>query len=104
MVNQYRTVPPSGDTPRNTAFVIRQNKEGKTNNTGTVTLADGSSTTTVTDRRAGADSVITFMPTTANAASDLPNLYVSSRSDGQFELTHTNNSQQDRTYGYVITG
>jgi hypothetical protein len=104
MANQYRTVPPAGDTARNTAFVIRQNKEGKTNNTGTVTLADGSSTTTVTDRRAGSDSVITFMPTTANAAADLANLYVSSRDDGQFTLTHTNNSQTDRTYGYVITG
>jgi len=104
MPNQYRTVPPAGDTVRNTAFVIRQNKEGKTNNTGTVTLADGSSTTTVTDRPAGSDSVITFMPTTANAAADLANLYVSSRDDGQFTLTHTNNSQTDRTYGYVITG
>jgi hypothetical protein len=89
---------------RKLAEVMNNMTVGRTNNTGTVTLTAASATTTLTDARLGATSVVTFMPTTANAATDLANLYVSARGKQTATLTHTNNAEADRTYGYSISG
>ena len=75
--------------------------QGRLNDKGTVTLTTSSATTVVSDNRVGPDSVITFMPTSANAAGD--SIYVSARSNGQFTITHTNNSLADRTDGYRVS-
>jgi hypothetical protein len=104
MANQYQTLQKQGGNPREVAQVVNLIMDGKTNNTGAVTLTANSSTTTVDDRRAGADSVILFMPTTANAAAEKDDLYVSSRGKQTFTITHSNNSQTDRTFGYAIVG
>jgi hypothetical protein len=78
--------------------------QGKLNNTGTVTLTANSTTSTLTDPRIGINSVISFMPTTSNAAGALGGLYVSARGDGTATLTHANNAQADRSFAYTITG
>jgi len=84
--------------------------QGKTNNTGTVTLTASSATTTVTEasNRIGEETVILFMPTTANAATEFGagSMYVSSRSvaNNTFTITHANNAQVDRTFYYVLVG
>ncbi len=78
--------------------------QGHLANTGNVTLAVLSATTTVADARVGVNSYIDFMPTTLNAAAELTALYVSSRGKGTFTITHTNSVVADRTYVYGILG
>jgi hypothetical protein len=104
--NSYPTLSPSGAQPWEVAGVVRRIMQGKQNNTGTVTLTTSASSTTVDDSRVGADTVILFMPTTANAAAEIGNgtLYVSSRDKQQFTITHASNTQSDRTFGYVVQG
>jgi hypothetical protein len=67
----FRTLPPFGGDQRETAEIIRGIMDGKTNNTGTLTLATGgATTTTLNDRRIGGDSVILFAPISAAAFAD----------------------------------
>lgn len=84
--------------------VIRGVLAGKVNCTTTVTLAAGTTTTTLADPRIGAESVILFMPTTANAAGATANLHVSARSQGAATLTHSNSATTDRIFGVAIIG
>jgi len=68
----FRTLPPFGGDQRQTAEIIRGIMDGKTNNTGTITLATGgATTTTLNDRRIGVDSVILFVPNSAAAYADV---------------------------------
>lgn len=78
--------------------------QGNLNATDTVTLAVSVATTALSDSRIGPDSFIGFMPTTANAAAELPTLYVSSRTEQAATLTHANNAQADRTFAYLVIG
>jgi hypothetical protein len=67
----FRTLPNFGSDPRNVAEVVRQMLNGKTNNTGTVTLATGNATTTTLyDERISSDTKIVLVPYSANAFSD----------------------------------
>jgi hypothetical protein len=101
----YRKLNPAGSTPREISEVVNNLVNGKSNNTGTVTLAVASATTTTLyDERIGYDSVIVFMPTTANAASAMTNLYVSAKTQGSATLTHSANTAADKTYGYIVVG
>lgn len=101
----YRKLNPAGGTPREISEVVNNLVEGKSNNTGTITLAVASATTTtLTDERIGFESIILFMPTTANAASAMTNLYVSARAKGSATLTHSANTSADKTYGYMVIG
>jgi hypothetical protein len=60
----FRVLPPFGGDQRAVAEVVNGIMNGKTNNTGTVTLATGgASTTTITDARIGVDSVILLSAT-----------------------------------------
>jgi len=68
----FRSLPPFGGDQRQTAEIIRGIMDGKTNNTGTITLATGgATTTTLNDRRIGVDSVILFVPNSAAAYADV---------------------------------
>lgn len=60
----FRRLPPAGsNNPRAVAEIVNNIMDGKTNNTGTVTLATGgAATTTITDARIGANSVILLSP------------------------------------------
>lgn len=88
---------------------INQALKGKINSGGTVTLAANAASTTVANAFVGGDSVIILFPQTAHAAAEIaaggcyiaPANYVSKAS---FAITHANNSQTDRTFGYVILG
>ena len=70
----FRTLPPFGGDQRAVAEIVRNIMDGKTNNTGTVTLATGNATTTtITDARIGVESKIILVPYSAAAyASGLP--------------------------------
>lgn len=80
--------------------------QGKLMNTGSVTLAANTFSTSVTDARACVQSFISFKPDTAQAAAELAGkqLYVSTLENGRFVITHKSNDQTDRTYTYTIMG
>ena len=67
----FRTLPPFGGDQRAVAEIVRGIMDGKTNNTGTITLATGNATTTtIYDERIGYDSVILLVPKSAAAFAD----------------------------------
>lgn len=71
MTVQFRTLPVFGNDPRAVAEVVNGIMNGKTNNTGTVTLATGNATsTTIYDSRIGGDSKIFLIPYSAAAFTD----------------------------------
>jgi len=103
--DMYRGLNPAGANEREISEVTNNILNGKTNNTGTVTLnVSSATTTTISDERIGFNSVILLMPTTANAASSLTNVYVSARAQGTATLTHSANTNTDKTYSYIIVG
>lgn len=80
--------------------------QGHLNNIGNVTLTANVASMSVSDARAGANSFIGFMPTTANAGLELGagTLYVKARGKQVFTLKIANNAQADRTFVYTILG
>ena len=103
--DMYRKLNPSGSEPREISEIVNNLVEGKTNNTGDITLnAASATTTTISDERIGYNSIILLMPTTANAVASLTNVYVSARTKGSATLTHSANTNTDKTYGYIIVG
>ena len=70
-MTQFRTLPPFGGDQRAVAEVVRGVMDGKTNNTGLITLATGNATTTTLyDERIGYDSLIFFVPVSSAAFTD----------------------------------
>jgi hypothetical protein len=67
----FRLLPPFGADQRGVAEVVNGIMNGKTNNTGLVTLNTGwATTTTITDARIGIDSVILLIPSSDAAEND----------------------------------
>lgn len=67
----FRVLPPFGGDQRAVAEVVNGIMNGKTNNTGSVTLATGGAlTTTITDPRIGYNSKIILIPSSAAAYAD----------------------------------
>jgi hypothetical protein len=98
----FRVLPPFGSDSRGVAEIVNGIMNGKTNNTGTVTLATGgASTTTITDARIGADSTILLSPTASMAGIDY---YISSVTNGSAVITHTANVASGRTFKYIVVG
>jgi hypothetical protein len=70
-MTQYRILPTIGGDQRTVAEIVNGAMNGKTNNTGKITLATGNATTTTLyDERIGYDSLIFFVPISAAAYSD----------------------------------
>lgn len=70
---------------------------------GSVTLAAGTTTTTVTDARVSVNSIVMFSPRTANAAAAKSTMLISV-TDGAFTITHANTATTDRTFDYALLG
>jgi len=71
MTVQFRTLPAFGGDPRAVAEIVNGIMNGKTNNTGLVTLATGNATTTtIYDARIGGDSKIILIPYSSAAFTD----------------------------------
>lgn len=99
----YRGLNPAGGNPREISEVTNGVLNGKTNNTGSVTLNVASATTTtIYDERIGFNSVILLMPTTANAVSVVASTYISATNKGNAVITHTANTNTDKTYKYIV--
>ena len=68
--DMYRKLNWQGGTPREVAEIVNNLVEGKSNNTGEITLvASGAVSTTINDERIGYNSYIALSPTTQTAAS-----------------------------------
>lgn len=106
--NQYLKVPVSmPDASQHLRLIsntVNNTLDGKLNSTGTITLRQNQTTTTLEDARIGVNSIILFMPITANGNTAKANLYVSARADGTATLTHASNSNTDQNFGYVVIG
>jgi len=70
-MTQFLTLPQAGGDQRAVAEIVRGIMDGKTNNTGSITLATGNATTTtIFDERIGYDSLIFFVPISSAAYAD----------------------------------
>jgi hypothetical protein len=101
----FRSLPAFGGDQRAVSEVVRGIMDGKTNNTGTLTLATGgATTTTLTDRRIGPDSVIVFVPASSAANADSSRIYASLQGQGTATVNHAANSTANKKYRYAIIG
>jgi len=100
----FRVLPPFGADQRGVAEVINGIMNGKTNNTGSVTLADGGATsTTITDARIGVDSVILLMATDETSATAYyPYLAVQDDTDQTATTTTAANIMSFSTTDYAL--
>lgn len=114
-MSEFNGVPPYNgidldDWLKRARLVVNGSLNGKTNNTGSFTLATSTVSTTVVLAlgRLGPDTVILPMPLTANAAAEIGagTMWVSSRNvaTGKFVLTHASNTQADRTFNFIMVG
>jgi len=104
MPRMYRTLPYQGGNPRDVAEIVNNAMNGKTNNSGTFTLATSVTETTVSNERAGFDSIIVLSPRTENAATESDHTYIKTKAKGSFIIGHRNTSHTDVTYDYIIVG
>jgi hypothetical protein len=88
------------------AQAINELWQGRSNAVGRVTLTANDTTTVVAAENCGDESEVFLFPRTANAAAEIGagTIYVSAVGNGTFTLTHANNAQTDRTFGYVAIG
>ena len=91
-------------TDRQLREIVAGAMQGKTNNTGTVTLTASSTTTTLTDPRIGAESVVLLTPQTAAAKTAYVAGIYQACTTGSATLTHASNAAVDQTFGYVVVG
>lgn len=100
----YRVLPPFGADQRGVAEVVNGIMNGKTNNTGSVTLATGGATsTTITDARIGADSVIVLVPADdVSASAFYPYLAVQDDTDQAATTTTAVNIMSFSTTDYSL--
>ena len=95
-MTQFITLPQSGGDQRAVAEIVRGIMEGKTNNTGRITLATGNATTTTLyDERIGYDSLIFLVPISAAAEADAAPY-------GAFQDT-TDQTAANTTTAYAVT-
>jgi hypothetical protein len=95
-MTQFRSLPPFGGDERAVAEVVRGIMDGKTNNTGLLTLATGNATTTtLNDERIGYDSLIFFIPVSDAAEAD-------SAPYGAFQDS-TDQTAANTTTAYAVT-
>ena len=95
-MTQFRSLPIAGADVRSVADVVRGLMDGKSNNTGSITLATGNATTTTLyDERIGYDSLIFLVPISAAANAD-------SMPYGAFQDS-TNQTAANTTTAYAIT-
>lgn len=90
--------------PAKFAVAIQQLYAGRSNATGTVTLAAGASSTVVNPPNCAPQSAVFLFPKTANAAAALATTFINSVGKQSFTISHANNAQTDRSFFYVCLG
>lgn len=94
---------PEDEFRRRVSLLLNQILDGRNDARGTFTLAASTTTTAVTDVRCSINSVVSPMPTTANAAAEVGagGMFITP-ANGSFTVTHASNAQTDRTFKYAI--
>jgi hypothetical protein len=97
---------PAETQPFRLVNAIRQLMQGRSNASGTVTLAPGAAATAVVAPNCAPTAQVFLFPKTLHAAAEIAggSCYVSAVAAGTFTLTHANNAQTDRTFAYVCLG
>ncbi len=90
--------------PAKFAVAIQQLYAGRSNATGTVTLAAGATSTVVNPPNCAPQSAVFLFPKTANAAAALATTFINSVGKQSFTISHANNAQIDRSFFYVCLG
>jgi hypothetical protein len=100
----FRRLPPFGGDQRSVAEIVNGIMDGKTNNTGTVTLATGgAATTTITDARIGVGSSIILIPSDdVSSALFFPYLAVQDDTDQAATTTTAANIMSFSTTDYAL--
>ena len=75
--------------------------DGKLNSTGSITLTNSSTTTTLADARIGGNSLILLMPTSSDSASE--NWYITGIDKQTATINHSSDTTT-RTFKYVVIG
>ena len=89
---------------------ILQLAQGRSNSVGRVTLRPGQTTTTVTkaiDKAAvnmSLNAAVFMMPVTAHAQAIAGSVWISSKGQGTFTVTHASTVQTDQTFDFEIRG
>ena len=100
------TIAPSERDLFKIVMAVRQLMEGRSNATGTFTLTNGATTTSVTAPNCGPSSIVLFSPQTANAAAQVATTYVPPATvvAGSFVVNHANPGNTTSTFGWVALG
>lgn len=79
---------------------------GRLNNVDEITLTISVATTTITDKRIGAETTLVLVPKTANASAEFGNgtIYIDTFAGGTAVIHHANNANADRTYRIAYLG
>lgn len=77
---------------------------GKANCTGDLTLTPSVGSTVLTDPRIHPTAVISFMPTTANAAIAAPAIWVDNVGKGVATIHHASAAAVDQSFRYAVIG
>lgn len=86
------------------ALGIQAALNGRSNATGTCTLAAGATSTVVSAPNCAPQCAVFLFAKTANGAAALATTFISAVGNKQFTITHANNAQTDRTFFYVCLG
>lgn len=99
-------VAPSSRFEAEITRVILNILSGKLNATGDITLTASAASTTLTDPRLTAYSVVLFMPQTDNAARAFNTMYVprSTQKRGSAVINHASDAAADKTFAYLVIG
>jgi hypothetical protein len=102
--DMYRKLPWKGGNPREVSEVVNNLVEGKSNNTSTVILNTSGTETTVFNERVGLNSVILFVPRSANAAGETDHIFIKTKFKGSFIIGHRNHGHSDVELDYIVVG
>lgn len=104
----HRTIWEMTEWQRQGFEVVNGLADGKHNAHGLITLALSVATTTLADRRIGADTKIFLTEHTANASAERAagGLFMThpNATQGQAVINHANNATTGRTFGYLLAG
>ena len=100
----YRKLNWQGGTPREVSEIVNNLVEGKSNNTGEITLAaSGATSTTISDERIGFNSVILFMPLDHDSSAEIKDIYFTNFAQGSCTVNHGSHAVS-RNFRYIIVG
>lgn len=104
---EYRKFPEHHDAAVrdvNVRVILNRTVRGKLNTNGQFSLTANATETTVSDILIDSTSVFSLMPMTANAASAVSSLYLSTLGNGYAVWAHASSSASDKVFRYSVIG